>query len=63
MNGSPDSPASPDTLPAGSEAIVEEDKTAHKRQPVSAVTEFGGPAGPEPTRYGDWEKKGRCYDF
>ena len=25
--------------------------------------EFGGPKGPEPTRYGDWEKKGICYDF
>ncbi len=22
-----------------------------------------GPEGPEPTRYGDWEKKGICYDF
>jgi hypothetical protein len=26
-------------------------------------TEFGGPAGPEPTRFGDWEKNGRCVDF
>ncbi|GAB2212985.1 hypothetical protein Droror1_Dr00020995 [Drosera rotundifolia] len=25
--------------------------------------ELGGPKGPEPTRYGDWEKGGRCYDF
>ena len=25
--------------------------------------EIGGPKGPEPTRYGDWEKKGICYDF
>ena len=25
--------------------------------------EIGGQAGPEPTRYGDWEKKGRCTDF
>jgi hypothetical protein len=25
--------------------------------------ELGGPKGPEPTRYGDWEKKGRCIDF
>jgi hypothetical protein len=25
--------------------------------------EYGGPAGPEPTRYGDWEQKGRCTDF
>ena len=25
--------------------------------------EIGGPKGPEPTRFGDWERKGRCIDF
>ncbi|KAB0797545.1 hypothetical protein PPYR_09095 [Photinus pyralis] len=25
--------------------------------------EVGGPRGPEPTRYGDWERKGRVSDF
>lgn len=25
--------------------------------------EIGGPRGPEPTRYGDWERKGRVTDF
>ena len=25
--------------------------------------EIGGPKGPEPTRYGDWEKNGRAVDF
>lgn len=25
--------------------------------------EIGGPRGLEPTRYGDWEKAGRCFDF
>eukprot|EP01095_Lingulamoeba_sp_RSL-Kostka_P011871 TRINITY_DN461_c0_g2_i1.p1 TRINITY_DN461_c0_g2~~TRINITY_DN461_c0_g2_i1.p1 ORF type:complete len:126 (+),score=40.35 TRINITY_DN461_c0_g2_i1:40-417(+) len=25
--------------------------------------EIGGREGPEPTRYKDWEKNGRCYDF
>ena len=25
--------------------------------------EFGGYDGPEPTRFGDWEHKGRCTDF
>jgi hypothetical protein len=25
--------------------------------------EAGGPKGEEPTRYGDWEKKGICVDF
>lgn len=33
-------------------------------RPVPALPpEFGGPSGPEPTRYGDWEHKGRCSDF
>ena len=27
------------------------------------VREIGGPKGPEPTRYGDWERDGRCIDF
>ena len=31
------------------------------RNPVTG--EIGGPRGPEPTRYGDWEKKGRVSDF
>lgn len=31
---------------------------------VNPVTgEVGGPKGPEPVRYGDWESKGRCIDF
>jgi hypothetical protein len=30
--------------------------------PVKA-NEIGGRDGPEPTRYGDWEKNGRCIDF
>ena len=32
-------------------------------QPVQPAREVGGPKGLEPTRYGDWEKNGRCYDF
>ena len=28
-----------------------------------SFTEINGPKGPEPTRYGDWETKGRCSDF
>ncbi|NVK31540.1 MAG: DUF1674 domain-containing protein [Gammaproteobacteria bacterium] len=28
-----------------------------------APKEIGGRKGPEPTRYGDWEFKGRCIDF
>jgi hypothetical protein len=29
----------------------------------AGVKEIGGPEGPEPTRFGDWERKGRCIDF
>ena len=36
-----------------------QEKADKKTQPK----EIGGPKGPEPTRYGDWEKKGRCIDF
>ncbi|KFM77498.1 hypothetical protein X975_14777, partial [Stegodyphus mimosarum] len=31
------------------------------RNPITG--EVGGPRGPEPTRYGDWERKGRVSDF
>ena len=29
----------------------------------TTLNESGGPRGLEPTRYGDWEQKGRCTDF
>ena len=32
-------------------------------QNPSKAIEYGGPKGPEPTRYGDWEQAGRCTDF
>ena len=38
-----------------------EDKTDSK--PAEDQKERGGPKGPEPTRYGDWEVAGRCSDF
>jgi hypothetical protein len=31
--------------------------------PEDAVQEIGGRGGLEPTRFGDWEKNGRCIDF
>ena len=34
-----------------------------KLKPTKKPKEIGGTDGPEPTRYGDWEKKGICYDF
>ena len=32
-------------------------------QPAQAPREVGGREGPEPTRFGDWELRGRCIDF
>ncbi|ORE86986.1 hypothetical protein ATO7_08102 [Oceanococcus atlanticus] len=46
-----------ETSPAESEVKSLDDVL--KKRPK----EIGGPAGPEPTRYGDWERKGRCIDF
>ncbi len=38
-------------------------KLKHKKKSVEKTKEIGGPSGLEPTRYGDWERKGICYDF
>lgn len=32
-------------------------------EPAAEGEESGGPKGKEPTRYGDWENKGICWDF
>lgn len=32
-------------------------------KPEKMPREIGGPKGPEPTRYNDWERNGRCVDF
>ena len=37
--------------------------TAKPAVPPKLPREIGGVKGPEPTRYGDWEHKGRCTDF
>jgi hypothetical protein len=36
---------------------------APESQEVALPREIGGRDGPEPTRFGDWEKAGRCIDF
>ena len=42
----------------------EQNNTKDKsKENVNLPKEQGGPKGPEPTRYGDWEKGGRCSDF
>ena len=40
-----------------------ETEQSKKPDPETKVREVGGPKGLEPTRYGDWEKNGRCIDF
>lgn len=40
-----------------------EPETARETEQSSKTREIGGPKGPEPTRYGDWERRGRCIDF
>ncbi len=53
------------------EPVATEPAAASRPNPVETpakpagkpVPEIGGPKGPEPTRYGDWEVNGRCSDF
>jgi hypothetical protein len=42
---------------------VEPAVPAPAKGPAQKPGEIGGPKGPEPTRYGDWEIGGRCTDF
>ena len=51
----------PDSQKAAPKAGDSETKT--KDQAAAQPDEVGGPKGLEPTRYGDWERKGICYDF
>ena len=34
-----------------------------KTKEIKKIKEITGPKGLEPTRDGDWESKGRCFDF
>ncbi len=55
---------SKDLPPAAQRALAEADerrKTAEAKTPLPP--ELGGRDGPEPVRYGDWEKKGLAIDF
>ncbi|MDQ2102906.1 DUF1674 domain-containing protein [Azospirillum isscasi] len=55
----PDTAAKPDTEAEATEAKAEDAAKGPEQMPG----EIGGPQGPEPTRFGDWEFKGRCSDF
>lgn len=57
---SPESSVQPDPSQTDMQAVPLAE-LLRQRQPVP---EIGGRTdGPEPTRYGDWEKNGRCIDF
>ena len=69
MNDAPKQPVapSPDAMPAEAAAPKPAPEKLEAQKPAEKapekVKETGGPKGPEPTRYGDWERKGRCVDF
>lgn len=52
-------PSADDTVTANQPAAV----SVPEAPPPCLPPEVGGRKGPEPTRYGDWEKNGRCIDF
>jgi hypothetical protein len=58
--------AKPD-IPAAAQRALAEAAERRRKAAESAKEakpqELGGPKGPEPTRYGDWEKKGIASDF
>jgi len=49
------------TLPP--QSAVTPDPPPPAAEKLGKPAEYGGPKGLEPTRYGDWEKAGRCIDF
>ena len=49
--------------PEARRALAEAEARRAVAKAAVAPTEDGGPAGPEPTRYGDWERKGLAVDF
>ncbi len=44
-------------------ALAEAEERRKKAKELDLPTELGGRDGPEPVRYGDWEKKGIAVDF
>ena len=52
-----------ETKPKPAEDSKESQPSRRTVGPKQKPGEVGGPKGPEPTRYGDWEVGGRCTDF
>jgi hypothetical protein len=48
---------------AAERAKAEAEARRAREAKVQLPPELGGPKGPEPTRYGDWERKGIASDF
>ena len=60
----PATPEPVDDLPAAARrALAEAEARRKAAQDRILPTELGGRDGPEPVRYGDWEKKGLAVDF
>ena len=57
----PDKTLSPEAERALAEARLR--RTTAEAETGNGATEHGGPRGAEPTRFGDWERKGIAYDF
>lgn len=53
----------PDLPPAAQRALAEAEERRKKEKGLNLPEELGGRDGPEPVRYGDWEKKGLAIDF
>jgi hypothetical protein len=54
----------PKVLPPAAQRALAEAEARHRALPdVPRPPELGGRDGPEPVRYGDWEKKGLAVDF
>ena len=49
--------------PEAQRALAEAEERRKAAQTAVLPTELGGREGPEPVRYGDWEKKGIAIDF
>jgi len=65
-NDSPESPETKADLPPAAKRALAEAEERRKKAEADAKalpTELGGRDGPEPVRYGDWEKKGIAVDF
>ena len=56
-------PEKTDLPPAAIRALAEAEERRKKADASALPTELGGRDGPEPVRYGDWEKKGLAVDF